>query len=65
MLYDVTTWNRLASPLPDSVIDRFLAEPPDEIDPREPRRRPTAAADDRQTGARGPGEPVNRDAQES
>lgn len=64
-LYDVTTWNRLASPLPDSVIDRFLAEHPDEINPRARRRRPTAAADDRQTGALGPDEPVNRDRQET
>lgn len=28
------TVNRLATPLPDSVLDRYYAEHPDETDPR-------------------------------
>lgn len=34
------TVNRLATPLPDSVLDRYYAEHPDEVDPR---RKVTAA----------------------
>lgn len=41
------TWNRLASPLPDSVVDRYLDEHPDETDPREAHRR-TGSGENRQ-----------------
>lgn len=41
------TWNRLASPLPDSVLDRYLDEHPDETDPRDAHRR-TVSGETRQ-----------------
>lgn len=33
-LFEPVSVNRLAAPLPDSVLDRYFAEHPDEVDPR-------------------------------
>ena len=54
------TVNRLATPLPDSVLDRYFAEHPDEVDDRKgPRVAAKAAA--RTEPCLGCGQPVHYD----